>query len=707
MDKRAKTRDEAAELYDVPLERLKGIGPRRAELFRRLGVASVGDLLYHLPRRYEDMSNLTPIGRVVPGKPVTVRGRVVAVRETRARHRRLYVVKAVVGDGTGTINALWFVAGRRLPLVQRLAEAGEILLHGTAVAEETGLVIKNGEWDAVARDSLHLQGIVPVYPATEGLPGRVIRSAVAGALSEFGPRIADPLPLELVKRQGFVALSEALRQVHFPRSAGEAARARRRLAFDELLLFQLALGLRRQWREGTGRGIRFAGPFSLTRQFRAKLPFTLTPAQERVIDEILGDMAAPRPMERLLLGDVGAGKTVVAAAALVRAVECGYQGALMAPTAILADQHCRTLTALLCEVPVRVGLLTSGQEEERCRVLARAAAGELDVVIGTHALLEEGVRFARLGLVVIDEQHRFGVRQRAALASKGRMPDVLVMSATPIPRTLALTLYGDLELSILDGSLPGRKPVQTRWLSEEERPRVYDFLRRQAAAGRQSYVVCPLVAEGEESSPGIKNAVEEAQRLAAVLPGLRIGVLHGQLRAEEKDEVMRRFRDHELDVLVATTVIELGVDVTTAAVMVVENAERFGLAQLHQLRGRVGRGAIQGWCLLFGEPQTEKGKARMAAFARLSSGQALAEADLKLRGPGEFFGTRQAGLPEFHLPLEELFGNTRAVEEARRSAREILAGDPQLALPHHRGLAQALRRRFGALLDGAEGQLCG
>ncbi|MGE5552388.1 MAG: ATP-dependent DNA helicase RecG [Betaproteobacteria bacterium] len=702
------TRDDT-DLHDLPLEALKGIGPKRAILFRKLGIDSVGDLLYHLPRRYEDMSSVTPIVRVVAGERVTVRGRVAAVRETRARGRRLFVVKAVIEDGTGSLNALWFFAGRRLPLAQRLKEAGEVILHGPVEANETGLVLKNGEWAAAARDSLHVRGIVPIYPATAGLPGRVIRSAVAGALAECAGRVADPLPPELVPRYQLEPLGEALRQAHFPGSWDEAKRGRRRLAFDELLLFQIALGLRRRWREEEGQGTSFTGPSTLVREFRAALPFALTPAQERVIGEILRDMAAARPMERLLLGDVGSGKTVVAAATLVRAVECGYQGALMAPTAILAEQHHQTLTGLLSGLPVRVGLITAGQEEtERRQLLAEAAEGRIDILIGTHALLEEGVRFARLGLVVIDEQHRFGVRQRAALAGKGRVPDVLMMSATPIPRTLALTLYGDLDLSVLDGIPPGRKPVQTRWLREVERPRVYDFLRRQAAAGRQSYVVCPLVAEGEETPPGVKNAVEEARRLAQLLPTLRIGVLHGQLPAEEKNEVMRRFRDRELDVLVATTVIELGVDVANAAVMVVENAERFGLAQLHQLRGRVGRGSLQGWCLLFGEPQTEKGKARMAAFARFADGQALAEADLELRGPGEFFGTRQAGLPEFDLPLPELFGDLQMVEEARRAAREILAIDPGLRLPMHRGLAQALTRRFGTtLVDWMERQLGG
>lgn len=693
---------------EAPLQALKGIGPQRAALFARLGIRTVGDLLYHLPRRYEDMAHLTPLGRVTPGGRVTVRGLVVAARETKARGRRLQVVKAVLEDDTGRLNALWFFAGRRLPLAQRLSEAGEIILHGPVSADESGLVIRNGEWEPVGRDSVHLTGRVPVYPATEGLPGRVIRAAVAAAFEGFGERVRDPLPEPLRTRYGLDGLAETLRQAHFPKGAAELARARRRLAFDELFLFQLALGLRRRSREESGRGIRFTAPAALTRQFRGHLPFTLTPGQERALEEILADMAAARPMERLLLGDVGAGKTVVAALALLRAMECGYQGALMAPTAILAEQHRRTLAGLLGDLPVRVALLTSGQEEgERRRVREQVARGEVDLVVGTHALLEEGVTFDRLGLVVIDEQHRFGVRQRAALAGKGGFPDVLVMSATPIPRTLALTLYGDLEVSVLEGAPPGRKPIKTMWLGEEERPRAEDFLRRQAEAGRQAYVVCPLVQEGEETAPGVKNTMEEAERLAAALPRVRLGILHGQLPAAAKDEVMRRFWDRELDVLVATTVVELGVDVPSAAVMVVENAERFGLAQLHQLRGRVGRGRIQGYCLLFGEPRTETGKARMAAFARLGDGFALAEADLELRGPGEFFGIRQAGLPEFRLPLPELFGQVKTVEEARRAAWEVLEGDPGLARPEHRALRTALARRFGTLLEGAEETRCG
>lgn len=691
----------------LPLERVRGIGPARAALFGRLGVATVGDLLYHLPRRYEDLTEVTPIGSVVSGTRVTVRGRVIAAREARSRSRRLQVVKAVLDDGTGRINALWFFA-RRMPMAKRLLSAGEIVLHGPVSAEAQELVIKNGEWEAVDRQSVHLSRVVPIYPATQGLPARLIRSAMAAALEQFGRDINDPLSPAIASGHGLLPLPDALRRAHFPHTPEEVKAARRRLAFDELLLFQLALGLRRRWREGAGRGIRFTGPETLTKELRRQLPFALTAGQERVVAEILADMAASRPMERLLLGDVGSGKTVVAALALLRAVECGYQGALMAPTAILAEQHRRTLDRLCGDGPVRMALLTSAQDErERRRILAQLARGEVDLVVGTHALLEESVAFQRLGLLVIDEQHRFGVRQRAALAGKGSLPDVLVMSATPIPRTLALTLYGDLDLSVLSGGPPGRKPVKTRWLGEDERPRAYDFIRRQAEAGRQTYIVCPLVAEGEESPPGVKNTLQEAERLRTILPGLRIGVLHGQLSADEKDEVMQHFRDGKLDVLVATTVIELGVDVATAAVMVVENADRFGLAQLHQLRGRVGRGSIQGWCLLFGEPKTEKGRERMEAFARLGTGEELAEMDLKLRGPGEFFGTRQAGLPEFRLPLSELFGQPKTVEEARRAAKEILAGDPDLVLAENRGLAAGLAERFGAWLGEAGGQLFG
>lgn len=694
--------------WDEPLERVKGVGPKRAQLFARLGVSTVGDLLYLLPRRYIDMAQLTPIAEAQVGRRVTVRGRVLAVKESRARGRRLQVVKALLGDGTGTLGALWFNAGRRLPLAQRLAEAGEIILHGVVTGDGPGPVIKGGEWDPVARDSLHLKGLVPVYPGTEGLPGRVIRASVAEAVAEWAPNVGEPLPGGVRDRLALPELGEALRCVHFPESAEQAAAARRRLAFDELLLFQLLLGLRRAWREEAGRGIAFTGPRTLSGRFRAQLPFALTGDQERALAEIEADMAAARPMERLVLGDVGAGKTVVAASALVRAVECGYQGALMAPTAILAEQHHRTLVRLLGELPIKVALLTSAvSERERRQIAAQLAAGEVDVAVGTHSLIGEGVDFHRLGLVVVDEQHRFGVRQRAALAGKGMLPDVLVMSATPIPRTLALAFYGDLEVSTLATLPPGRRPVKTVWFEEKDRPRIYRFITEQAAQGLRTYVVCPVVEEGGEGQAGVKNVVQEAERLGRTLPGVRVGLVHGQMSPDEKGAVMQAFREGRLDVLVATTVIELGVDVPEATVMVVENADRFGLAQLHQLRGRVGRGTAQGYCVIFGEPRTPAGQERMKAFARTASGFDLAEADLRLRGPGEFFGTRQAGLPEFRLPLAELFGDPRLLEEARLQAREFLAEDPGLAGAEHRGLAAALARRFGDLLQKGALEPCG
>jgi ATP-dependent DNA helicase RecG len=507
-----------------------------------------------------------------------------------------------------------------------------------------------------------------------------------------GPEVAEVLPERIVKSRELPSLATALRGAHFPEAETELAAARHRLAFDDFLFLQLGLAIVRS-RTTRARGIALAPPGALVARLRASLPYALTPAQERVWQEIRDDMAAPYPMHRLLQGDVGSGKTVVAAHAVLTAVEAGCQAAVMAPTEILAEQHFMTFQQLLAPLGVPVALFTSSlRARDRDARRAALASGDIACAVGTHALVQEGVDFRRLGLAVVDEQHRFGVAQRARLLDKGERPDLLVMTATPIPRTLALTLYGDLDVSAIDALPPGRRPVTTVARTEAKRQAIYDFLRTQVAEGRQIYVVCPLVEESEEAD--LKSATDMARRLQeTVFADRTVGLLHGRLRFEDKDAIMRRFKVGEIDVLVATTVIEVGIDVPNASVMLLEHADRFGLSQLHQLRGRVGRGPWKSYCILLtGGRLGDDAQRRIEAMVGTGDGFRIAEADLALRGPGEFFGTRQSGLPEFRVA--DLLRDGAVLEEARREAMAIVAADPELRQPAHRGLRESLLARW-------------
>jgi len=514
---------------------------------------------------------------------------------------------------------------------------------------------------------------------------------MASVVAEYADDLPEILPLEIRRRHGLLDRVDAVRQAHFPDSEADAANAHRRLAFEEFFLLQVGLLLRRRVETETA-GIAFRVDGERVRRFLAALPFALTKAQRRVIGEIEADMAEPKPMNRLLQGDVGSGKTVVAAVALLHAVENGYQGALMAPTEILAEQHYHTLRRYLAPVDVVPTLLRGEMPAaEKRDALERIRTGQAAIVVGTHALIQDAVEFANLGLVITDEQHRFGVLQRAKLRKKGVMPDTLVMTATPIPRTLALTAYGDLAVSVLDELPPGRKPVETKHFTEADRPHLYRFLESQLAKGRQAYVVYPLIDESEKLED-VQAATEAAERLAQLFPKRRVGLLHGRFSSEEKQEVMRRFHAGEIDLLVSTSVVEVGVDIPNATVMVIENAERFGLAQLHQLRGRVGRGEHASYCALVGNPRTEEGKRRLAVMVETNDGFRIAEEDLLLRGPGELLGTRQAGLPD--LKVASLVRDGRILEEARREAEALLAGDPELRHPEHQLLREQMVRRW-------------
>jgi ATP-dependent DNA helicase RecG len=615
------------------------------------------------------------------------------------------------------MRVVWF---NQPYLAEQLKTNDRIVIAGKVGLFNRVKTMENPEWERLQSEELtHTGRLVPVYPLTQGISQRMLRRVAKEAVDRFAGLVKEPLPGDLRRRHKLPELKSALRQMHYPDSQDKYEESRRRIAFEELLCVQLAVLERRlAWQEGR------AAPFGsggVIDAYRDSLPFALTGAQERVLDEIASDLRRARPMARLLQGDVGSGKTAVAAAALIVANANGYQGALMAPTEILAEQHYRTLHSLLGRLQVggrslRVELLTGSMKTPSKREIVEAVAqGKVDVVVGTHALIQEGVSFRKLGMAVVDEQHRFGVMQRAALKERANgydsgasrdsdpvdhvagfnraddppvTPHLLVMSATPIPRTLALTFFGDLDVSVIDEMPPGRLPVQTHWVSPDDRVDAYAFVREQVELGRQAFVVCPLIEES--AALQTRSAVQEYERLSReVFPELRLGLLHGRMSARDKDEVLHAFRRGELHVLVATTVIEVGIDIPNASVMVIEGADRFGLAQLHQLRGRVGRGADQSYCLLLSDDPSQTAQQRLKLLEDINDGFALAEADLKLRGPGDYFGTRQSGLPEFQAAD---FSDIKLIETARQEAMALLEADPSLSKPEHEALHAAVDR---------------
>ncbi len=675
----------------TPLQYLKGVGPQRAKLLAKKDLATVEDALFFLPIRHEDRTRLTPLRAVQVGQVATCSGIITGISPPppgRARVPLVLLLRDDSGYGTATV----FGRGWLTRVLQR---GQRLVVHGRGARFKDKITLQVQDWEVVESgddEPIHAGALVPVYSSTEGLHQRTLRSLMWRLVEGFAADALETLPESLRRRRGLVGLAEALAGAHFPAGEGQLAAAHRRLAFEDFLLLQLGLAILRS-RTTRERGIAMSPPGALVARLRRALAFSLTAAQERVWDEIRRDMAAPHPMHRLLQGDVGSGKTIVAALAVLTAVEAGYQAAVMAPTEILAEQHMMTFQRLLAPLGVEVTLLTSALKgRERTARRAAVKAGEIGCVVGTHALVQETVEFRRLGLVVVDEQHRFGVAQRARLKAKGEHPDVLVMTATPIPRTLALTLYGDLDVSVLDELPPGRTPVVTRARTESARPAIYAFLREQAAAGRQIYVVYPLIEESEAID--LKAATDMARRLQReVFPDLVVGLLHGRLSFDAKDDIMRRFKAGEIHVLVSTTVIEVGIDVPNAAVMLIEHAERFGLSQLHQLRGRVGRGSWKSYCILLTSGRLgEEAERRVQAMVETSDGFRIAEVDLQLRGPGEFFGTRQSGLPEFRVA--DLLRDAPLLEEARRDALAIIGADPELRAPEHLGLRQALLARW-------------
>ncbi len=675
------------------LRYFRGVGPARAGKLAKLGLRTCGDLLRHLPHRYADLSRTVPLGEVRPGETVTVRGRVLAAGRGPGR----IAFEAVLGDGTGSLRAVWFGARLRAPRVcvpgRTVVCAGPVkafrgepqLVHPTVETPE--------EAEAEAAETGR---VLPVYPGTEGLPPQLLRRLARAALGA-APALADPLPEDLRRRRRLAPLAEALRSVHAPADLEEPRAGRERLAYEELLLMQVVLALRRRAARAERKAVPLRVSPELDARIRRRLRFPLTAGQEEVLAEIRRDLEAPQPMNRLLQGDVGSGKTLVAAWAMLAAVGNRAQAALLAPTEVLAEQHHRTLAEMLRGSRVRIELLEGGRSgKARAEALARIASGEAQIAVATHALLTEDVRFSRLALLIVDEQQRFGVRQRAGAVAKGARPDVLVMTATPIPRTLALTLFGDLEVSTLAGFPPGRAGVETRWLrGERARAEADRALRETVGSGGQAYVVAPRV--GDEGDPWTREEVASAERLAVGLgrrlgPGVPVGLLHGRLSRADRERVMEEFRGGHVRVLAATTVVEVGVDVPAATLLVVENADRFGLAQLHQLRGRVGRGGAPGTCLLLADPATPEAEERLRTLVGTADGFRIAEEDLRLRGPGEMFGARQSGMPD--LRVARLPEDTRLLLAARDDAGRLVAGDPSLSRAEHAALRAAIAERF-------------
>jgi ATP-dependent DNA helicase RecG len=680
---------------------LTGVGPRRALLFERLGIVTLEHLVRHVPRAWLDASRFVRVKDLRPGELLTVVGTVRHASAVRTRSGRTDFT-ATVSDGTGTLPCYFYGQGW---LARTLRPGVHVVVSGEISGGERQMA--NPLFEVVEGDLeslLHAGRLVPVHALTRGLTARGLRGAVRRALDLVADRVPDPVPPEVAAAPapGHAALpplGRALRDIHFPADAAALETARARLAFEELFLLQMVQALRRRSLAEEGRALALTGPGTLAASVRAALPFRLTDGQERVLAEIAADLARPRPMQRLLVGDVGSGKTVVALLAACAALEAGQQAALLAPTEILARQHGASLAALAHGTPVAVATLTGGSSAAERRALqARLSAGEPLLVVGTHALLEERLRFASLALAIVDEQHRFGVRQRAALAAKGTLPHVLVLTATPIPRTLQLAYFGDLDLSQLRERPPGRGRLVTRVTGEERFPQVVEFLARELAAGRQAFVVVPAIEEGTRAD--LRAAETELERLGGqpLLRPFRFALLHGRLKPDEKQAVMERFRAGEVHGLVATTVVEVGVDVPNATLMVVENAERFGLTQLHQLRGRVGRGAHRSVCVLVaGALATARARERLAVMARTDDGFELAEADLAMRGPGELWGLRQAGLPAFRVA--DLTRDEPLLVTAREAARAVVARDAHLLAPEHAVLRAVLQERFAEPLE--------
>ena len=671
-------------LSEFPVQYIKGVGPRRAKLLNTLGIKTAEEALYYLPYRYEDRKNIKKISALEYARLETVIGKVIAAEVIKLPRRNMKLFELTVSDGSGLVKGKWF----NQPFLKKNFEAGqEVILSGIVKRNPyrgIGFEFDNPEYEFVTDDAdafIHTARIVPIYRTTAGLSVRQLRTIMFNLINTCINDVSDYIPDEILRRNNFHGLTESIFNSHFPESGIDidslnscSSIYQERLYFEELFKFELGLSIIKKGKE-VERGIAFDCNGVLVRKFIDTLKFKLTSAQQRVFEEILHDMRSQHPMNRLLQGDVGCGKTVIAVMAMLTAAECGYQAALMAPTEILAGQHYINIHKMIEDMGLKVCLMTGSKKKEREALRCDIASGKTNIIIGTHALIQEGVEFKNLGLAIIDEQHRFGVMQRQLLRKKAVNPDVLVMTATPIPRTLSMTLYGDLDYSVIDELPPGRSPVVTRLFNAGQKEYIYRAIAEETKKGRQVYVVYPVIDETEKTN--LKSAILGREALEKIFPNLKVELIHGRLKPQERENIMASFKAGAIDVLVSTTVIEVGVDVPNAAMMLIVHAERFGLSQLHQLRGRVGRGGSQSYCfLLMYEPVSEDARRRLDIMIKTNDGFRIAEEDLDIRGPGEFFGTRQAGMPD--LKLANIVRDARLLDTARKEAFALIDKDAEL-----------------------------
>lgn len=690
-----------------PIQYVKGVGPKIAKLLGRKGILTVEDALYFLPRCYEDRRNLKKISELKVGKKETSFGEILISGIVLYQNKGRKIFEAIVGDGSGTVVLKWF-QGNEKYLKERFKKGRKLIFSGEVRWFNHKKEIHHPDVEMIdgdiQKDYLNFKRIVPIYSETEGLNQRVLRRIMKNLVDNFASYIKSYVPQEVIELQDLINISEAFKRVHFPPESesiellnAQKSDAHRRIIFEEFFILELIMALKRR---GTSLeiGTSFKSDGILVQRLLDRLPFQLTKAQKRVLNEIKADLEKPHPMNRLIQGDVGCGKTIVAVLASLYVIECGFQVAIMAPTEVLAEQHYINIHRLLEPLGVKVALLTSNiKGREREIIYKEIEDDKINFIIGTHAIIQEEVEFARLGLAIIDEQHKFGVIQRALLKKKGKNPDVLVMTATPIPRTLAMTIYGDLDVSIIDEMPPGRMPIQTLVLIESQRSRVYKMIEEEVRKGRQAFIVYPIIEESEKLD--LRDATKMAEHLQKdIFPYFKVGLLHGRMRSDEKEAIMLDFNDMKIQILVATTVIEVGIDIPNASIMVIEHAERFGLSQLHQLRGRIGRGKYPSKCILLAQYRSsEEAKVRLKVMEKTNDGFKIAEEDLALRGPGDFFGIRQSGLPDFRVA--NLIRDTQLLIEARKEAFRIIQEDPELRGPIHTELRDILKKRWGNRME--------